>query len=93
LSETLVWLLYVLSGVAAFLAVYYTGWRIVPSMLAGALVTAVGWTLLYYVTPLDDRPAWFNVQLALNACLGLIFAGAGAAAAQFVVMKRNRADD
>jgi hypothetical protein len=89
LNETLTWLLYVLSGVAAFLAVYHTGWRIVPSMLIGALVTAVGWILLYYATPLDDRPAWFNVQLALNVCFGLIFAGAGAAVAVFLQSRQQ----
>jgi len=89
LSESLVWLVYLLSGVAAFLAVQYAGWRIVPSILAGAFVTAVGWIILYYVTPLDDRPPWFETQLALNICFGVIFAGAGAALGQFIAWRRR----
>ena len=78
------WLLYLVSGLAAFLAVYRLQWRIVPAMLAGTLPTALGWVLLYYTTPSDDRPAWFNVQLSLNACFGLIFAAAGAALAMYL---------
>ena len=84
MNESLVWLLYLLSGLVAFLGVYRLKWRIVPSMLAGTLVTALGWVALYYLTPGDDRPAWFNTQLSLNACFGLIFAGAGAALAMFL---------
>ena len=73
------WLLYLVSSLVAFLAVYRLKWRIVPSTLAGTVLTALGWVALYYSTPSDDRPAWFNVQLSLNACFGLIFAAAGAA--------------
>ena len=78
------WLLYLVSGLVAFLAVYRLKWRIVPSMIVGTLPTAIGWVLLYYTTPSDDRPAWFNVQLSLNACFGLIFAAAGAALAFYL---------
>jgi hypothetical protein len=46
LNETLLWLLYLVSAVTAFLIVQKLGWRIVTSMLAGTAVTVVGWALI-----------------------------------------------
>ena len=81
MNETLLWLLYLVSAVVAFLTVHRLGWRIVPSMLTGAFVTAIGWGLLYLVTAEDKRPAFWRLDLSLNVSFAVIFAGAGAAAA------------
>ena len=88
MNETLLWLLYLVSAIVAFLAVQRLGWRIVPSMLAGALVTVFGWVLLYLVTAEDRRPDFWRLDLSLNASFALIFAGAGAAAA-FAIKNRE----
>lgn len=90
MNETLVWLLYLVSAAVSFLTVHKLGWRIVPSMLAGTLVTVVGWALLYLLTAGDKRPPFWRVDLSLNASFALIFAGAGAALA---LAMRNRGAD
>ena len=81
MNETLLWLLYLVSAVVAFLAVQRLGWRIVPSMLAGTLVTLIGWVPLYLLTAEDKRPEFWRLDLSLNASFALIFAGVGAALA------------
>jgi hypothetical protein len=81
LNETLLWLLYLVSAVVAFLTVQKLGWRLVPSMLAGTLVTVLGWLPIYLLTAEDKRPAFWRLDLSLNASFALIFAGAGAALA------------
>ena len=88
MNETLLWLLYLASGVAGFLAVQKLGWRLVPSMLAGTTVTIVGWGLIFLLTAEDKRPHFWNVDLSLNASFALIFAGAGAAIA--FALKKDR---
>ena len=90
MNETLLWLLYLVSAVIAFLTVQKLGWRIVPSMLAGTGVTIVGWGLIFLLTAEDKRPAFWRRDLSLNASFALIFAGAGAAIA--FAMKRNQSD-
>ncbi len=89
MNETLLWLAYLLSGVAAFALVHRLGWRIVPSMLAGAAVSVAGWLILYLLADEKNRPEWATVDLSLNTCFGLIFAGLGAAAAYFVQWQRR----
>ena len=81
MNETLLWLLYLVSAVVGFLAVQKLGWRLVPSMLAGTLVTVVAWLPIYLLTAEDKRPAFWRLDLSLNASFALIFAGAGAALA------------
>lgn len=88
MNETLLWLLYLVSAAVAFLTVNKLGWRIVPSILAGALLTAIGWALLYLVTAEDKRPAFWRLDLSLNVSFAVIFAGAGAAAA-FALSRRS----
>jgi hypothetical protein len=90
LNETLLWLLYLVSAAVAFLTVQKLGWRIVPSMLAGTMVTVVGWGLLYLFTGDETRPDFWRVDLSLNASFALIFAGAGAALA--FAMKNRKAE-
>jgi len=91
LNETVLWLLYLVSAVTAFLTVQKLGWRIVPSMLAGTAVTVVGWALIFLLTAEDKRPPFWRVDLSLNASFALIFAGAGAALA-FALKDRGRSD-
>jgi len=90
LNETLLWLLYLVSAAVAFLAVQKLGWRLVPSMLAGTLVTVLGWLVIYLLTAEDKRPAFWRLDLSLNASFALIFAGAGAALA--FAMKSREAE-
>ena len=81
MNETLLWLLYLVSAAVGFLAVQKLGWRLVPAMLVGTLVSIVGWALLYLVTGEDQRPEFWRLDLSLNASFALIFASAGAALA------------
>ena len=81
MNETLLWLLYLVSAVVGFLAVQKLGWRLVPSMLAGTLVTVLGWLPIFLLTAEDKRPPFWRLDLSLNASFALIFAGAGAALA------------
>ncbi|NUT00425.1 MAG: hypothetical protein HOP96_05570 [Sphingomonas sp.] len=81
MNETLLWLLYLVSAAVAFLAVQKLAWRIVPSMLVGTLVSIIGWGILFLLTAEDKRPAFWRLDLSLNASFALIFAGAGAALA------------
>ena len=90
MNETLLWLLYLVSAAVAFITFQQLGRRIVPSMLAGTVVTIVGWGLIFLLTAEDKRPAFWRLDLSLNASFALIFAGAGAAIA--FAMKRNQSD-
>ena len=81
MNETLLWLLYLVSAAVAFFTVRKLGWRIVPSMFAGTLVTLLGWVPLYLLTAEDKRPEFWRLDLSLNASFALIFAGVGAALA------------
>jgi hypothetical protein len=81
LNETLLWLLYLVSAVVGFLAVHRLGWRLVPSILAGTLVTVLGWVPIFLLTAEDKRPPFWRLDLSLNASFALIFAAAGAAIA------------
>ena len=81
MNETLLWLLYLVSAVVGFLTVQRLGWRLVPAMLVGTLVSIVGWALLFLLTAQDKRPEFWRLDLSLNASFALIFAGAGAAIA------------
>ena len=90
MNETLLWLLYLVSAAVAFFTVQKLGWRLVPSMLAGTLVTVLGWLVIYLLTAEDKRPAFWRLDLSLNASFALIFAGAGAALA--FAMKSREAE-
>jgi hypothetical protein len=58
-------------------------------MFAGTLITVAGWALLYFLTTADERPAWWKLDLSLNACFGLIFAAAGAALAHLIRFRQR----
>ena len=90
MNETLLWLLYLVSAVVAFVTVQKLGWRLVPSMFAGTLVTVLGWLVIYLLTVEEKRPDFWRLDLSLNASFALIFAGAGAALA--FAMKSREAE-
>jgi hypothetical protein len=79
LNETLLWLAYLASALAAYLLVAKLRWRIVPSILTGAFVSVIAWGILYLFTAEDLRPSFWRVDLSLNVSFAVIFAGAGAA--------------
>jgi hypothetical protein len=79
LNETLLWLFYAASGGLAFAAIYYWRWRIAMAVLAGGLVTTIGWLLIFRLTEEEKRPDWIKLDLSLNITFGLIFACIGAA--------------
>ena len=89
MSETLLWLLYVAGAAAACAAVYRLGWKIVPSTLAATAITVVGWAALYFLADEEKRPSFWEVDLSLNACFALIFAGAGAALGLFLASRER----
>jgi uncharacterized membrane-anchored protein YitT (DUF2179 family) len=92
LNETLLWLLYCVSGIVAFAAVYYARWQIIIAMLPGGLLTGAGWALLYRLTEEQTRPDWVRLDLSLNVTFGLIFAGIGAALGWWLQTRRGSAD-
>jgi 4-hydroxybenzoate polyprenyltransferase len=89
LNETLLWLGYLLSGVAAFALVHRLGWRIVPTMLVGTAVTVAAWLILFLLADEKNRPEWETLDLSLNTCFGVIFAALGAAVAFFLDWQRR----
>jgi ABC-type Fe3+-siderophore transport system permease subunit len=90
LTDTLLWVAYLLSAAGAFYAVRQRRWPIVPATIAGALLTVIVWAILVLTAKPDARPAFMEVDLALNASFGVIFAGAGAALAMFLNIRRER---
>lgn len=79
MNETLLFLLYCVSGGLAFAAIYYWRWRIALAVLGGGLITTIGWLLIFRLTDEEMRPAWVRLDLSLNLTFGLMFAGMGAA--------------
>ena len=91
MNETLLWLVYAVSGALAFSAVYYWRWRIAVAILAGGLVTAIGWLLIFRFTDEEKRPDWLKVDLSLNLSFGLIFAAIGAGIGWWLLSRRDGA--
>jgi cytochrome c biogenesis protein CcdA len=92
LNETLLWLVYLVSGGLAFAATYYWRWSVALAVLAGVLVTTIGWLMLFRFTDEEKRPDWIRLDLSLNLSFGLIFAGIGAALGWWLLTSRNRVD-
>ena len=89
MNETLLWLVFVISGGVAFAAIYYWRWRIVWAVLTGILITAIGWLLIFRFTDEEMRPDWIRVDLSLNLTLGLMFAVFGAAIGRWLLAVRS----
>lgn len=81
MSNTLLWLIYLISGVIAFVLVYKQRWSLVPSMLAATAAGVLLSLLVMLAVPKEEASGWFQVELAMNGSLSLIFAGVGAAIA------------
>jgi hypothetical protein len=90
LSDTLVWLGYLIGAGIAFWTVYSQGWKVTPATIVGGLVGVAIWAITYLATSSEDRSAWLQVELGLNGSLSLIFAAAGAAVA--LALKHRRHD-
>ncbi|MEO5774370.1 MAG: hypothetical protein ABIQ32_09680 [Sphingomicrobium sp.] len=91
MSENLVWLLYLVAGGLAFAAVFHKRWPIALSMVAASTIVTLAWYAAVELGKKENEPAWINVDLAMNASFALIFAGAGAAVAMYVRMKKGGA--
>ena len=90
MTDSLLWVAYLASAAAAFYAVRYRRWPIVPASVAGALITVIVWAILVLTASPDEKPAFLTVDLGLNGSFGVIFAGAGAALAMFLNMRERR---
>lgn len=81
MSEIALWLNYGLSGIVAFLIIFFRRWRIVPAMLLG---TGIG-LAVYLIASLASGGAlndpWLAPALFINGCFALIAAFLGAAIA------------
>jgi hypothetical protein len=92
LNETLLWLLYSVSGLLAFALVYRWRSRIGLAILACGLLTATGWALLFQLTEEEKRPDWVRLDLSLSLTFGLIFAACGAMLARRLLARRDPAE-
>ena len=90
MSENLLWLLYFVSGAFSFAGVFYGRWHAIPAIIAGGLLTACGWIILFMVAAEDQRPDWVNLDLSLNICFGTMFAAGGAALAGYLLKRQGK---
>ena len=90
MTDSLLWVAYLLSAAAAFYAVRKRRWPIVQATVAGALLTVIVWAILVLAAKPEARPNFLTVDLALNGSFGVIFAAAGAALAMFLNIRRER---
>jgi hypothetical protein len=88
LNETLLWLLYCVSGVLAFAAVHHWRWHAGWAIATGGLVTAIGWLLIFRFTDDEQRPDWIRLDVSLNVTFALIFAAFGAAIGWWLLKRR-----
>ena len=93
MTESVLWLLYIIGAVIALALVLRRRWRIVPSTLVGMIPTLLGWLAIYFTMAREDRPKWWRVDLSLNLSFALIFAACGAAAAMALQYRSSRVDD
>ena len=84
MSETLIWLLYLVGAGLAFAAVRYRRWPLSASMLVPAIVGTLIWYLAVEFGKEENEPAWMNVDLSINFSFFLIFAAGGAALAFYL---------
>ena len=92
MNETLLWLLYGVSGVLAFAAVFYWRWHIAWAIISGGLVTTIGWLLIFRFTDEETRPDWIKLDLSLSVTFALIFAVFGAALGTWLLKRRASID-
>ncbi len=92
MNETLLWLVYAVSGGVAFATIYYRRWRVWHAVVSGGLLTLIGWLLLFRFTDEEKRPDWVRLDLSLNLSFGLIFAALGAAIAWRLLARSSERD-
>jgi hypothetical protein len=90
LSDTIVWLGYLIGAAIAFWTVNAQSWKVTPATIVGGLVGVAIWAVTFLTTSTEERSDWLQVELALNGSLSLIFAAAGAAVA--IALKHRRHD-
>ena len=73
------WVAYLAAAAVALAMVRYKGVTLFLSILAGTAVGLLLSLLVLLAVPSEDRSPWFQVELAVNGSLAMIFAGAGAA--------------
>ena len=88
MSDTIVWLGYLIGAGSAFWTVYSQSWKVTPATIVGGLAGLAIWAMTYLATSSEERSSWLQVEVALNGSLSLIFAAAGAAAA--IALKHRR---
>jgi hypothetical protein len=93
LTDSALWLLYIIGAVIALALVLRRRWRIVPSTFAGMIPTLLGWLVIYFTMAEEDRPKWWRLDLSLNLSFALIFAACGAAAAMALQYRSSRGED
>ncbi len=89
MSDTIVWLGYLIGAGIAFAAVYHRSWKLTLASIVGGLVGTAIWAVTFLATATEDRSAWLQVEIALNGSLSLIFAAAGAAVALALKHRRH----
>jgi hypothetical protein len=93
LTESVLWLLYIIGAVIALALVLRGRWRIIPSTLVGTIPTLLGWLAIYFTMAQEDRPPFWRVDLSLNLSFALIFAACGAAVALAVQNRSSPGED
>ena len=89
MSDTIVWLGYLVGAAIAFWVVYARSWKVTPAAIVGGLVGLAIWAVTFLATSTEDRSSWLQVEIALNGSLSLIFAAAGAAVALALKHRRH----
>jgi hypothetical protein len=89
LTDTIVWLGYLIGAAISFAAVYQRSWKVSLASIVGGLVGLAVWAVTYLATSTEDRSSWLQVEIALNGSLSLIFAAAGAAVALALKHRRH----
>ena len=78
MSSFAFWIVCLASAGAAFAMVYVNGSRLVTAMVVGTAAGFLMSLIILWLMSSDEVGHWFDVQLALNGSVGLIFAGVGA---------------
>ena len=89
MNELASWLPYCLGAIAAFAAVHFRRWRIVPSMLLSAFIVLTIW-FVASVAGRGTAEAGLNDALLNEGSFGLLFGAIGAGAAYLLRESHGR---
>ena len=90
MNELASWLPYCLGAIAAFAAVHFRRWRIVPSMLLSAFIVLAIWFVSFVAAGRGTEEAGFTDALLNEGSFGLLFGAIGAGAAYLLRESRGR---